>query len=72
LNNSNPVCTGVSFTLDNTSARAVATEGALNEVLPAFKEKYDHRYAGIQGLAKPHSTNSSLEEIRKALDILNR
>lgn len=62
---------GLWLTLDNASARALATEGALNELLPDFKERYDKRYAGIQAHAKPRSIDSSLEEIRKAIDTLN-
>jgi hypothetical protein len=63
---------GVSFTLDNTSARALAIEGALNEVAPEFKEKYDRRYAGIQAQARPHSSETLLQEIRQAIDKLKK
>jgi hypothetical protein len=62
----------LSFTLSNTSVRALAIEEAFNGLLPGFKENYDRRYADLQSRTKPYSTDPSLEEIRKAIDKLNQ
>jgi hypothetical protein len=61
---------GLALTLEHTSARALAIEGVLNELLPGFTEKFGNRYGGILALSTPLASDSLHQEIQTAIEKL--